>query len=651
MGADDFALTLVVAGAALLVLPNLDPGDTRARAALFGISILFTWRYVAWRLTATLPPLALRFDSLYPWAFAMMEAVASIGWTIAFITLARTRDRSAEATARRPWLTALPQLPRVDILITTYNEAESILRRTIVGALSIDYPEQRVWVLDDGRRDWLERLCQAEGVHYLTRPDNHGAKAGNLNNALAVLPRDADPPEFVAIFDADFVPCPDFLWRTMPLFQERDVGLVQTPQHFFNDDPIQSNLLIGPVWPDEQRFFFDHVMPSKDAWGSAFCCGTSSVIRFRALEDIGGFPTDSVTEDVLVTLKLDCNGWKSVYLNEELSTGLAPEGMKEYLTQRGRWCLGLMQIVRSPLGPFSRSRMSLACRMGLIDSFFYWAASFSFKLFCLTAPIIYWFTGLMVVRATAGETIRYFLPYYVVVLVTLGWATRGLVQPVLTDVAHTLTMFEALKATAVGLLAPRGHSFKVTAKGRRRDRIAVQWSMIGRFGLFAGLTLGGMVYASVADFAPLERSFNTSFVILFWSIYNIIVLLLAMSVCVELPRRRREERFATSEKVRITQCSGLTSEARLADISLFGARVLAPPPDPAGADIMLRIEQVGEIRARIVRGTETSFAVEFAGDDRRDALIRKLYSGRYGQRPPQVRWRELWGALVARAVR
>src|SRR6266705_2850261 len=80
-------------------------------------------------------------------------------------------------------------------------------------------------------------------------------------------------------------------------------------RHSISSTTIQSNLLIGSVWPDEQRFFFDHVMPAKDAWGAAFCCGTSSIIRIRALEDIGGFPTDSVTEDFLVTLELDRKGW------------------------------------------------------------------------------------------------------------------------------------------------------------------------------------------------------------------------------------------------------------------------------------------------------------------------------------------------------
>jgi cellulose synthase/poly-beta-1,6-N-acetylglucosamine synthase-like glycosyltransferase len=94
----------------------------------------------------------------------------------------------------------------------------------------------RVWVLDDGQRPWLEALCASKGAHYLTRPDNHHAKAGNINHALDFLRDQPDPPEFVAIFDADFVPHGQFLWRTIPLFHDPSVGLVQTPQHFFNRD-------------------------------------------------------------------------------------------------------------------------------------------------------------------------------------------------------------------------------------------------------------------------------------------------------------------------------------------------------------------------------------------------------------------------------
>ena len=76
------------------------------------------------------------------------------------------------------------------------------------------------------------------------------------------------------------MPNAKLLTRTLALTRDEDVGIVQTPQNFFNPDPIQANLAVAGVWPDEQRFFFDFVLLSKDAWGGAFCCGTSSVIRY-----------------------------------------------------------------------------------------------------------------------------------------------------------------------------------------------------------------------------------------------------------------------------------------------------------------------------------------------------------------------------------
>jgi cellulose synthase (UDP-forming) len=646
-----FGLTLALAGTAIITLPLLDPKDNRARTALFAICIILTWRYIIWRFTDTLPPFEFRFNSLYAWGFSLVEALACLGWTISFVNLSRTRSRSSEATRQRAWLTSRPRLPRVDILITTYNEEESILTRSIVGALGIEFPGVRVYVLDDGRRSWLETLCNQKGAHYLSRPDNAHAKAGNINNALEMLRDDPDPPEFVAILDADFVAHRDFLWRSVPLFHDPDVGLVQTPQHFFNRDPIQANLLVGHVWPDEQRFFFDHVMPSKDAWGAVFCCGTSSVIRVRALVDCGGFPTDSVTEDFLLTLRLDRNGWRTVYLNEPLSVGLAPEGMTEYITQRGRWCLGLMQILRSPLGPLSRGRLSLALRIGLIDAFLYWSISFLFKLLCLLAPIVYWFTGMTMGTAPAADVIGHFLPYYVAVIVTLYWITGGLIQPVLTDVSHVLTMPAALRATVAGLLKPRGHLFKVTPKGGIRDRVLVQWRRIAVFGLLLSLTVLGMVYASLTDFAPERQEAGSTAIVLFWSIYNIVVLLLTMAVCVEFPRYRSEERIATTEPVQVS-AGGCVFTAPLTDLSVTGAGIRATSPGAPGELVLLTLQDIGDVKAQIIRQTQDGFAVEFAyTHGQRDALIRKIYCGKYPQGQVEVRGPRLLHALAARALR
>jgi len=253
--------------------------------------------------------------------------------------------------------------------------------------------------------------------------------------------------------------------------------------------------------------------------------------------------------------------------------------------------------------------------------------------------------------AAPGEVVSHFLPYYAAVMVTLYWATGGMIQPVLTDVSHVLTMPAALRATVIGLLKPRGHKFKVTAKGGRRDRVLVQWGMIARFGLLVGLTLAGMLYGSLADYTPERQAAGSTAIVLFWSIYNIVVLLLAMAACVELPRYRDEERLATSEVVDIRTAEG-SFAAQLADISLSGASVMGPPPGRPGDAVMLRLDDVGEIAGRIVRGSADRFAVAFIdADEVRDALTRKLYSGQYYERPRDVQGRRLFRAVVARAFR
>ena len=313
---------------------------TTGRAAMVAGSFAMMAQYAWWRITETLPASAFSFEFGLALVFLSAELVGILTAALSLIFLTRTRNRSPEADANADWLLSQARPPSIDVLICSYNEEKEILERTIVGALGMDYPSFRVWMLDDGRRDWVKTLCAELGCRYLSRSDNAHAKAGNINHALKHIAALPDPPDFVSILDADFVPTPQFLKRAMSLFHDPAVGVVQTPQHFINPDPIQINLGATEFWPDEQRFFFDIVLPAKDAWSAAFCCGTSSIIRMQPLMEIGGFPVDSVTEDYLLSLRLKEKGFLTAYLNEPLTYGLAPEGLKEYITQRSRWCLG-----------------------------------------------------------------------------------------------------------------------------------------------------------------------------------------------------------------------------------------------------------------------------------------------------------------------
>ena len=404
------------------------------------------------------------------------------------------RNRTPDVEVNTAWLSAQPP-PLVHVCICTYNEEEPILERTIMGALAIHYANFKVYVFDDGGRAWLKALCAEKGAHYVTRTDNSHAKAGNINNGLRHFATLDRPPDFVAVLDADFVPMANFLARTLTLFREPDVGLVQTPQHFVNPDPIQANLSAATVWPDEQRYFFDVVMPAKDAWGTAFCCGTSAVIRYPALMQIGGFPTDSVTEDYLVTLRMQKASYRTVYLNEKLSLGLAPEGLKEYVSQRARWCLGFMQIIRGPSGPLRLDNgLPLLQRLSLIESFLYWSASYAYRAMCLLVPILYWVFGVSAVHADVATALSYFLPFFVVQVIAAGWIAGGRNMPIMAEVSALLVAPEILRAVVVGLLKPQGQKFVVTAKGGARDKLVYQWRLLFRFTVLLAITIGGVLF-------------------------------------------------------------------------------------------------------------------------------------------------------------
>ena len=618
------AQILLIVGIALLLPLVLDTNRDRHRAALLAIGGVLALRYGWWRATQTLAPPGLTVDALASWTLFALEALSLAGSLSAFAILSRTRGRSAEADRHAGWWGE--DEPRVAILIATYNEDREVLERTIVGAKFLRHANKEIVVCDDRRRDWLRNYCAELGVRYLRRPDNEGQKAGNINHALDRLAEDAVPPDFVAVLDADFVPHRGFLSRSLALFHDPEVGLVQTPQHFFNPDPIQHNLGLGRSYPDEQRFFFDHMQPSRDAWGIAFCCGTSSVCRWRALREIGGFNTESVTEDFMLTLALRDGGWSTVYLAEPLTEGLAPEGLREYVTQRARWCLGLMQIARSSLGPFARGTgLRLRDRWSVVDSVLYWTTTFPFRLAAIVFPLLYWYFNVTVVDAALTEVIGYFGAYYVWIIVALNLLSRGMVVPILNDVSQLLGAIPISRAAVAGLFRPQGHPFSVTAKGGDRSRVVIQWRMMLPFLAIFALTLAGLCLGIVSDRFAFNDAGDGKWVILFWSVYNLVVLFVTCLACIELPRREvhvadRPERVTfhaggTDHRLWITSLTMDTARAR-------GTRF---PERTRGA---LELDGVpGPLSAYVIGRTADGVRLQLLPDEgQREALFVRFYA-------------------------
>lgn len=646
---DAFVPGLALALLAVAILPWLDRNSSMARTGALAVCLLLAWRYMLWRIFYTLPPAGLTLDFATGVAFTAVEFLSMVGASISWFFLTRTVNRTAQADRNIPWLKSLPKEPLVDVLICTFNEEEAILERTIIGALGIDYPNYRVWVCDDGHRPWLKELCLQLGCGYITRKDNENAKAGNINNALRHLSTLQVRPDFVSILDADFVPKSQLLTRTLALMREPDVGVVQTPQHFYNPDPIQRNLSLTRVIPDEQRYFFDVVMASKDAWGGAFCCGTSAVIRFAPLMQIKKFPTDSVTEDYLITLRLAEIGYRTIYLNEPLSLGLAPEGLKEYISQRSRWALGFMQICRGPSGPLSRtSHAPLLARVMLIETFLYWSATHAFRILALIVPALFLWFNIQAVYAFVPDAIYYLLPFLVAVVAIMTWLTQSRVLPILGELSQLLVATDIAKSVLVGLFRPQGHKFNVTAKGGDRTRRFVQWPMLRIFLMYLAISVGGILWAFTIDTTrPLVEA---SALALFWSWYNIVLLTLACFVCIEAPQLRGVDRFRARGEVKLG-VAGRTLSYPISDISISGVRLKGEVPGPYGTAVKVYLDGL-EVDGKIVREYEDGFAVQFAqSKEARERLIRHVYGGKYGGQPPRISPAQVASAVVNRVFR
>ncbi len=244
-------VNLVLAAGLLLLVWERAPRRGWTRLAAVVVMNSLTLVYVVWRVNWTLPDFAWTPAALWPWLFFGCEMIVTAYEVWSLCVLTRVTDHSAEADAHERRLRRRKHLPTVDVFVPTYSEGEEILEATIRAASALDYPLGRVkaWILDDGGRPWLRELCRRRGVGYFARPTHEHGKAGNLNYAF---PRSAG--EFLLIIDADFCLDENFLYRTLGfLLYRRGVGLVQTPQHFRNPDPVQHNLFGTAAWTEEQN--------------------------------------------------------------------------------------------------------------------------------------------------------------------------------------------------------------------------------------------------------------------------------------------------------------------------------------------------------------------------------------------------------------
>jgi cellulose synthase (UDP-forming) len=440
------------------------------------LAILASFWYLSWRLThltggAVWLGVPLFVCELY--AAVRLWNLAFVAWTI--------------RPTRRPPLTAMPT---VDVFIPTYDESEEVLRATLTGCAAIDYPHYRVWVLDDGRRDWVRSLAERYGARYLDRPDHSHAKAGNIN---AAIPRTHG--DLILSLDADHVAQPDILRALVGYFDDPKMAIVQTPHEFYNRDSIQH----AEHDHHEQSFFFHLVQPGRDVHGAAFWCGSGALIRRTALVEAGGLSTATITEDFHTSLVIHGNGWTSRFHDEALVYGIAPHNLEQFILQRYRWSAGNLAALWTPQSPLRRNGLRLRQRIcyltGTVDQF---AALMKAVTICVLAGVL--ISGELPMRTNPQSFAVRFIPWLALslaasILLGRGWlrlSIAGRFESYATS-AHLRALFSLVRPDA---------KFQVTPKDGV-DHGGWGWAksnleMLAMAAVLAvGLVWGSLVFANV----------------------------------------------------------------------------------------------------------------------------------------------------------
>ncbi|HDR2790875.1 TPA: UDP-forming cellulose synthase catalytic subunit [Enterobacter asburiae] len=590
------------------------------------MSLLMSTRYMYFRLTQTLHfnseietilGMGLFLAEVYVWVLLLLNYLQTI-WPLKREIVPLPDDMSL-------W-------PTVDIYIPTYNESLEVVRDTVLAAQCIDYPrdKMKIYLLDDGKRREFAVFAADVGVGYITRNDNSHAKAGNLNHAMKLT-----QGELITVFDCDHVATRIFLQATVGGFlKDPKLALVQTPHYFYSPDPFERNLSVGRNIPNEGTLFYGPIQQGNDNWNATFFCGSCAVIRRSALEEIGGFAVETVTEDAHTALKMQRLGWKSAFLDIPLAAGLATERLVLHVIQRTRWARGMTQIFRLDNPLFGRG-LTIQQRLCYLSAMLYYQFALP-RIAFLTAPLAYLLFNLNIIHSSASLVFAYALPHLFLAIYINSRMNGRYRYSFWGEIYDLVLAFHLVLPTVVTMLFPKRGKFNVTDKGALLDVGYFDFRVV-RPHLVIAILLGiGVIAGIVRAFAhdyygvdPRVIALNVG-----WGLYSLIFLLAAIAVARETRQTRKTIRIDVTIPVLIHYASGISSRSQTADLSMGGCRIELP-------DDRHLTDEIEEIELLLQSGA-ISIPVKVVTTDER--YIRLMFDD-----IPLSRRRELVRVVLARA--
>jgi cellulose synthase (UDP-forming) len=615
---------------AVVIVAALVLSRFRSEATIYVLILLSasaTARYAWWRYDALHHYFVSPWPHIDPWnALSMLLLIGAETYSFVILYLGFIQTISP---LRRPPV-PLPEdhalWPTVDVMVPTYNEPLDVVRYTVLAAQEIDWPQGKinVWLLDDGERPAFRAFAEGAGVHYIARPQHNHAKAGNINYALARTSGD-----LIAIFDSDHIPTRSFLQMTAGWFlRDRNLGMLQTPHHFYSPDPFERNLDHFRSIPNEGELFYGIIQDTNDLWNATFFCGSCAVLRREALNEVGGIAHETVTEDAHTSFRMHKIGWNTAYINLVQSAGLATESIGDHVKQRVRWARGMAQILRIDCPLFARGLKlpQRICYFNAMAHFFYALP----RLIFLTSPIFYLIFGKLNIPGYWLTILVFALPHLAMATITNSRIQGEKRHSFWNEIYETVLSPYILLPTLLALVSPKLGKFNVTAKGQNKEDDSFDHKMATPFLVLLGLNVVALLMAIPRYFYWDPGHGGTILMNIFWTVFNIVVLGVTLSVCWETKQRRTAVRITTPIPVRL---EGFEKSflAVTADISVGGASLLAKGEWTNGERVTISFpeeEDQTPLAAHVVKvnnnGVSLAFDATTLADQR--LITRVIYS-------------------------
>ncbi len=563
--------------------------NEKRQNTLFVVTIILMSIYLLWRMIFTLP-----------WDQGFLNMVFGILLIVAeTVTVLTTFELFLQKMQKERTQLDLPTIPPefypdVDVFIATHNEPVDLLYKTVNACTFMDYPDKQkvhIYLCDDGGRPEVEELARQFGVGYLGFPGNKEAKSGNLNNALS---KTTSP--LIATFDADMIPQHTFLMKTVPYFllsqfiedngqwrlrredevdEKFKLGLVQTPQSFYNPDLFQFNLYAEQEIPNEQDFFSREINILRNASNAVAYTGSNTVISRKAMEEIGGFPLKTITEDFETSIRLQQAGYITYATQEVQAAGLTTTTIPSMIKQRTRWARGIIQSLQNTRAILSK-KLPIWTRITYLTSFLYWWSFFNRLIFIL-APILFALFDFQIVNTSFWEILIFWLPSYFCYSMSMRYLSSNIRNQRWSQVIDTILMPYLIVPVFLETFGIHERKFKVTNKSKTAGR---KW-ISSLLHALPHIVLLLLSVAAVIRFAHGKYGLALfySSIIIFWLVHNMVALCYALFFMIGRRAYRETERIRAEEDVTIHYKEGnLRYEARTLDVSEQGIALYVSHP-------------------------------------------------------------------------